>query len=276
MIVSGPAGAVLLAWCAGVAVADEPGPLKALLVAGGCCHDYGKQHETLSRGIQAKANVRVDVVYSTDTSTKAVFDIYRNPDWAKGYDVIIHDECSADIKETGYVRNILDAHRSVPAVNLHCAMHSYRTGTDEWFRFAGIQSTGHGPQVPIEIEIVDPEHPATKGLEGWTTIREELYNNVSVFPSAKPLATGLQRIGRGDQVREDKAVVVWANEYEGTRVFSTTLGHNNETVADDRYLELVTRGLLWACGREGAEWRKPYTGENTVRTIGPLPEPAKE
>ncbi len=28
-------------------------------------------------------------------------------------------------------------------------------------------------------------------------------------------------------------------------MFATTLGHNNETVADARYLDLVTRGLLW-------------------------------
>jgi type 1 glutamine amidotransferase len=32
-------------------------------------------------------------------------------------------------------------------------------------------------------------------------------------------------------------------------VFSTTIGHNNATVADARYLDLVTRGLLWACGK---------------------------
>ena len=30
------------------------------------------------------------------------------------------------------------------------------------------------------------------------------------------------------------------------RVFSTTVGHNDETVSDPRYLDLVTRGVLWA------------------------------
>ena len=42
---------------------------------------------------------------------------------------------------------------------------------------------------------------------------------------------------------------MWTNEYnKKTRVFATTLGHNDATVADDRYLDLVTRGLLWATG----------------------------
>ena len=44
--------------------------------------------------------------------------------------------------------------------------------------------------------------------------------------------------------------------YGGTRVFSTTLGHNTATVGDDRYLELVTRGLLWAVGKEQGHYRK--------------------
>jgi type 1 glutamine amidotransferase len=44
-------------------------------------------------------------------------------------------------------------------------------------------------------------------------------------------------------------VDVWTNLYQGkTRVFSTTLGHNNDTVSDDKYLNLVTRGVLWATG----------------------------
>ncbi len=35
--------------------------------------------------------------------------------------------------------------------------------------------------------------------------------------------------------------------YSGkTRVFGTTLGHNNATVGDPRYLDFVTRGLLWS------------------------------
>ena len=48
--------------------------------------------------------------------------------------------------------------------------------------------------------------------------------------------------------------------YNGkTKVFATTLGHNNETVADARYLDLVTRGLLWATGHL-AEDGKPAPG----------------
>lgn len=238
--------------------AEAGQPLKALLIAGGCCHDYAKQKNLIQEGLEARVNVKVDVVYSPDTSTKATFDVYQKSDWAKGYDIVIHDECSADVKEMAYVQNVLAAHKGgVPAINLHCAMHSYRTGTDAWFEFCGIQSASHGPQKPIEIRVVNETHPVTKGLKGWTTGNEELYNNLKVFPTATPLARGAQVVpGRDGTTRTNDYVVVWANDYHGTKVFNTTLGHNNLLVGDRRYLDLLARGLVWATGR-GPEYLKP-------------------
>jgi type 1 glutamine amidotransferase len=63
-----------------------------------------------------------------------------------------------------------------------------------------------------------------------------------------PLARGKQTIQLPNgTVTVDDQIVAWTNTYKTqTRVFATTLGHNNDTVADDRYLDLVTRGLLWS------------------------------
>lgn len=236
--------------------AAEPKPLKALLIAGGCCHDYAKQKDLLKQGIEQRANVEVTIVYTPDHTTKARFDIYEKPDWAKGYDVVIHDECTSAVTDMPYVQNILNAHRNgVPAVNLHCAMHCYRVGTNDWFDFVGIQSTGHGPQLPIGIEFINKDHPITHGLSDWTTIKEELYNNVKVLETAQPLARGKQKVEKG----VSDFVVAWTNQYGKTRVFSTTIGHNNDTVADDRYLDLITRGLLWSCDKLSDEYLRVET-----------------
>jgi len=243
------------------AVAADTKPLRVLLVSGGCCHDYGKQKDYLKTGIEARANVVISQAHTNDTTTKASFPMYEGADWAKDYDVVIHDECSADVKDTNYVNNILGAHKGgVGAVNLHCAMHSYRTGKPDWFEFIGIQSTGHGPQEPIAIEFLDTDHATTRGFTNWTTGREELYNNVKLFPTARPLARGKQVVkGRDGNSKTDDYVVVWANDYGKARVFSTTLGHNNETVRDPRYLDLVTRGVLWSAGKLAADG-KPLPG----------------
>lgn len=238
--------------------AETPKAIRVLLVAGGCCHDYAKQKDILKKGIEARANAEVDVIFIPDGSTEPKLPIYGNPDYAKGYDVVIHDECAADVSDAAVVEGVLKPHRDgVPGVNLHCAMHCYRIGDPNdpvtagtphglWFEYLGLQSSGHGAQLPISIRFIDPHSPITKGLTDWTTINEELYNNVKVFGSAKPLASGKQ--GKSD------FVVAWTNLYRGkTRVFSTTIGHNNQTVADPRYLDLVTRGVLWACGKLGDE-----------------------
>ena len=246
----------------------ETKPLKALLIAGGCCHDYTKQHEILSQGIQARANVQVDVIWTDDKSTNPPLPLYDKADWAKGYDVIIHDECAAGNTSKEVLTRILDAHKTIPSVQLHCAMHSFRTGEDRWFKHLGLQSNSHNWQKPISIKFVDPEHPITKGLADWTTINEELYNNVNIF-DAHPLAMGTQDQKASDgSVKPQPYVVAWTNEKVGARSFSTTIGHNNETVADARYLDLVTRGLLWACDKLNADYLgKAFTGKNTVTFV---------
>jgi putative heme-binding domain-containing protein len=252
-------------------------PLKVLLVAGGCCHDYTGQHKVLSKGISGRANVRVDVWWTDDKSVDPPLTIYNKDDWAKGYDLVIHDECAAGNKDLTVMKRILDAHQTIPAVHLHCAMHSFRNGTDQWFKHLGLQSNSHGPQEPIAIDFVDKEHPITKPLENWTTIKEELYNNVNVF-DAHPLAIGKQIVKRDGKEKEEVAIVAWTNEKQGARSFSTTLGHNTATVEDPRYLDLVTRGVLWAAGKleEPGYLGTAYTGENTVtfEPAKPTPPPA--
>ncbi|MFN5757153.1 MAG: ThuA domain-containing protein [Planctomycetia bacterium] len=257
-----------------LAIAAEAGkPLKVLCIAGGGWHDYAAQSQILKQGIEARVRSQVDVAYSPEPSGKATFDIYGNPDWAEGYDVVIHDECSCDVIDPAYIERILAAHRrGTPAVNLHCAMHSYRRGdvrqlvkagadNAAWYEMIGLQSTGHGPQLPIEVTFTDRAHPITKPLADWKTINEELYNTVQVLPTAKVLASGRQVVppkpkpgapaDPAAQPTEATSAVVWVNEYgpNKTRIFSTSLGHNNGTVADGRYLDLVARGLLWAAGR---------------------------
>jgi type 1 glutamine amidotransferase len=247
-------------------VAAEPvKALKALLVLGGCCHDYDKQKDILSHGISERAHVEVSIAYDPDTTTRHLNPIYEKPDWAAGYDVVIHDECCSDVKDPAIIERILAPHRhGLPGVILHCGEHCYRSKefpkVTPWFEFTGLQSTGHGPQLPIAISFVAPDNPIVHGMANWKTIHEELYNNSAghLLDTASALARGRQtgqaRFGR--PVNSD-FVVVWTNNYHGTKVFAATLGHNNETVSDPRYLDLVTRGLLWSCGKLDDTYLKP-------------------
>jgi hypothetical protein len=246
--------------------ATELRPLRALLVCGGCCHDYPVQKDVLKRGIESRARVTVDTVQQGGTSKESQIPLYEKPDWAKGYDVVIHDECFGAVADTNWISRILAPHRAgLPGVNLHCAVHSYRAAPGElWQEYLGLRSMKHGKATPIQIRTVDKQHPIIRGLgwRDWLTGNEELYNNVKVFPSATVLQRGTQG--------EDDCAITWVNRYGSTRVFSTSLGHFNETVSDERYLDLVTRGVLWACDRLDATHLKSITPIPPVRSTSPV------
>ena len=109
---------------AGELTAADQKPLRALLITGGCCHDYATQKDLLKQGLEARLNIVVDHVHSPDKSTKPPLAIFGNPDYAKGYDVVIHDECAAAQTDPKVIAGVLAPHRNgIPGVKLHCAMH---------------------------------------------------------------------------------------------------------------------------------------------------------
>ena len=247
--------------------ADSDPPIRALLVCGGCCHDYAHQKDILTKGISSRANVVWTIAFDPVATREHKNPVYDSPDWAKGFDVVVHDECSGSVKDLDFVQRILKPHRDgLPAVVLHCGMHTYRAaglpGIPPWQEFTGLQTVEHGPLAPIAIHFIDEQSPITKGLEDWTTIREELYINKigKLFSTAHALARGKQTVKdkHGKESTSDN-IVAWTNLYNGrARVFATTIGHNNETVADPRYLDLVMRGLLWSVDKlDDAHLKQP-------------------
>ena len=187
-------------------------PINALLVTGGCCHDYDRQKLILTRGISARANVRWTVVQQGGKTTNTKIPLYNDPDWAKGFDVVVHNECFAAVKDKEFVDRILKPHREgTPAILIHCAMHCYRTGDDRWFEFVGMQSPGHGAHYTFDAENVKPDHPIMQGFgDSFTAPKGELYHSMKVFPTATTLASAKRR-------NDGKAqTCVWVNEYKPT------------------------------------------------------------
>lgn len=236
------AGLLLVAAVAG---ADEPAPIRALMITGGCCHDYEAQKVILSEGISARARVAWTIVHEGGESKDHKVSVYQQPDWARGYDVVLHNECFGSMKDSALIDAIVKPHHEgVAGVVVHCSMHSYRESpnADAWRRFLGVTSPNHGPKAKIDVKRLVADHPVMKGFPGmWTTPNGELYNIVKVWDTATVLAEG--RRHSGDQASQP---CIWVNQYGKGRVFGTTIGHHNETMQDPVYLDLLTRGLLWA------------------------------
>jgi type 1 glutamine amidotransferase len=257
---------VTLAFAAALpAEAQTVKPIKVLVVSGGCCHNYAAQRAILEAGLKARLPVEVAHVFYDpkpgEKATRPALPIYGNPHYADGYDVVVHNECAADEDSAEALDAVLAPHRQgTPGVNLHCAMHSYRSGTWRqpvkagdanagWFEYTGIQSTGHGPQSPIHLAADAAGHPVAKGFQPFVTANEELYNNLTQF-NVTPVLTGTQPEAKAEAERALKFNVAWTHRYgpKQARVFSSTLAHNEAGMADPRYLDLVARGVLWATG----------------------------
>ena len=169
-------------------------PLRALIITGGCCHNYKFQSEALTAAITKVADAEITVVNEGGTGTTAEIDLYKNADWAKPYDVIIHNECFADTANEDYIRRITAAHKAgKPAMVIHCAMHTYRSAKiDDWREFLGVTSRMHDHMSNYPVTPVAQDHPIMKGFpESWTTPKDELYIIEKVWPKTTPLATSV-------------------------------------------------------------------------------------
>jgi len=104
--------------------------------------------------------------------------------YAKGYDLVIHDECSAGVNDQAVVEAVLAPHRARysgrQSALCHALLSHRKVRTiavnpnsgrrmDSGFEYLGLQSSGHGPQKPIAISFTDKESSITKGMSDWTT-----------------------------------------------------------------------------------------------------------
>jgi type 1 glutamine amidotransferase len=145
-----------------------------------------------------------------------------------------------------------------------------------FMRMLGSQFLAHPPIVPYRVEVSDPSHPLTAGLEPFDA-DDELYLceyhgspqallHTRYRGDAKGFAEGawpLASAGDSDGVRDDRQLVLYLNAHGGGEVLYCTLGHCRgrydmrpmmaEYPAIERgswklpvFYELLRRGIRWA------------------------------
>ncbi|MEP6918521.1 MAG: ThuA domain-containing protein [Acidobacteriota bacterium] len=222
--------------------------IKALVVSGGCCHDYTGQDKILMETIRKVLPVDWTVVYQGGTARESKIPLYADANWIKGFDIVFHNECFGFVDDGEYVRRITAAHRTsgVPAMFTHCSLHSYRMATvDDWRELLGVTSRRHTAAHAIAVTWVATGDPLVTGLKAdWTTPVDELYVIEKTWPNTKVLATAVSPEA-GNAVYP----VVWTNDYHGARVFGTSLGHQ-DSWNDPTFQELLVRGFKWALKKD--------------------------
>lgn len=102
---------------------------------------------------------------------------------------------------------------------------------------------GHDPRGPFTVQIVDREHPATRGLEDFQTV-DELYTCLGGETPIQVLATARSKVDGRDYP------MAFVLQYGKGRVFHTPLGHDVQAVTLEGPAELIRRGCLWAAGQQ--------------------------
>ncbi|MGI9472325.1 MAG: ThuA domain-containing protein [Rubripirellula sp.] len=230
---------------------DAPRQVRALMVTGGCCHDYQNQKQLISEGLSARVGP-IDwtiLEYGSERDIKA--EVYQDGDWIKGFDIVVHNECFGGVEDGDFVSGIVQAHveHNVPAIMIHCSMHSYRNAptADTWRGFLGVTSRRHEKKKrPL---IVQPTDAGTSNSivesmgSSWQTPNGELYIIERVWPNTRVLADVLS-----DETGK-REPVIWTNEYKGARVFGISLGHHNETIQTDVWQNVVAAGWNWSLAK---------------------------
>ncbi len=259
----------LLAVLAVFSLADTPpAKLRTLILDGQNNHKWEITTPVLRHALESSGAFTVTVSTTPPKGSPAeAWDTWR-PAFSD-YDVVVSNYNGEDWPEP--VRAAFEAYvkNGGGFVSVHAANNSFGDWT-EYNRMIGVGGWGgrdensgpwlyvkdgklfrdrspgkggaHGPQHEFVVEIVEANHPVTRGLPPrWLHAQDELYSrlrgpaeNVTVLAAATSDLTG------------EKEPSLLAIDYGQGRVFHTTLGHADYSMLCRGFYETLQRGTEWA------------------------------
>lgn len=111
-----------------------------------------------------------------------------------------------------------------------------------WSDLVGIsdRSFGYDHEQELSVQIADPAHPITQGIEPWQMV-DETYSMASASEDSHLLLTT-------DHPRSMR-VLGWTRQFRKARVFCYQSGHDNLTYVDANFRKTILRGIQWCAGR---------------------------
>jgi uncharacterized protein len=211
----------------------------------------GFVHNNIKASVEALRSMGQDNGFAVDVTDDPAF---FTPAKLKPYQVLVFTNTNNEVLDTdeqkaalqGYIRG------GGGFVGIHSATGSMRGWA--WFcEMIGGRFHRHPRLQPFTIKVVDPDHPSTSFLGETWQWEDEFY-----FQSN--LGTNLRVLLAGDLTTlDDKAKpampdnlypLAWCHEFEGGRVWYTSLGHKPEHYSDANLQKHILGGILWAMGRE--------------------------
>jgi type 1 glutamine amidotransferase len=247
---------VVLATCV---FADDPRPVKLLVITGDHGHDWKATTQTLRDFLAAQGKIAIDV---TESPAKDLTD----ENLAK-YDVLLlnYKETKptpetkwTDENKAALVRAVKEGGKGL--VVYHFASSAF----NDWDEYEQMIAGGwrkqgfHGPRHVFDVKKTDAKHPISAGMPAiFTHADDELYSNSKMTPGNIVLATAYCDPAKPKGTGKDEPVI-WVNQFGKGRVYHNSLGHDPAALRSPANQEWMRRGVIWAAGRDLA----PAEGQN--------------
>jgi type 1 glutamine amidotransferase len=204
---------------------------KALIVQGGWQGHEPKDVAEILGGLLKEENFEVEI---SDT-----LDSFKDEEKLAGLNLIVPIWTMGTI-EKEQLTPLLNAVKinGVGIAGCHGGMADSFRNEVEYQYMVGGQWVAHPGDdgVTYEVNITDPAHPLTQGVEDFIVVSEKYYMHVD--PAVKVYAT--------TSFGEVKMPVVWTKTYGEGKVYYNSLGHVANIVRMPQVLTLMKRGMLWA------------------------------
>jgi type 1 glutamine amidotransferase len=116
----------------------------------------------------------------------------------------------------------------------------------------GARFDGHPWTQEVDLEVVEPDHPATRHLDATWRWHDEVYQFRDLRPDARVLLrapdTALDLDAPGAKRPPFGFPLAWCFEEGAGRVSSTSLGHFPGAWESPAYLRHLAGSLTWALG----------------------------
>jgi type 1 glutamine amidotransferase len=128
-------------------------------------------------------------------------------------------------------------------------------GWEEYGQLVGARFDGHPWTQDVDLEVVEPAHPATQHLGASWHWHDEVYQFRDLRPDARILLrvpeVQLDLTARGAKRPAFGFPLAWCFAEGSGRVASTSLGHFPGAWESPAYLRHLSGSLAWALGEDG-------------------------
>lgn len=207
----------------------------------------GFRHDSIPDGVQAIRQLGEQHGFHVEHTEDSSHFTDEN---LKNYAVVVFLSTTGDVlndeQERAFERFIQQGHGYV---GIHAAADTEYDWP--WYgQLVGAYFKGHPAIQPATIQVADPAHPSTRGLDRFWKRTDEWYTyRANPRGSVHVLMTLDERTYQGGGMGADHPIA-WCHEFDGGRAWYTGLGHTRESYREREFLDHILGGIRWAAGVE--------------------------